>query len=154
FLLQGAEELHLEVEWQLPDLVEEESAAIGFFEEAAPIGMRIRECALPVTKKLAFEQILRDGAAVDGHEGVILASAPRVNGTSNELFAYAALALNQHRRLEVRNLGDRAKDVPHGWTLRDDRLELSLLLDLFLQGAILAPKSLALFRLAEREHDL
>ena len=37
-----AEELHLEVERELADFVEEERAAVGLLEEAAPVGVARR----------------------------------------------------------------------------------------------------------------
>ena len=52
-LLQHAQELHLQVERQLADLVEEERAAVGLLEEAAPVGDGVGERALLVAEELA-----------------------------------------------------------------------------------------------------
>ena len=85
---------------------------------------------------------------------MVPARAPCVDGPCDELLADAALALDEHRRLEVGDLRDRSEDLRHRGALREDRLELALLLDLLLQRAVLAPERLALLRLPEREHDL
>ena len=67
-LLQRAEELHLEVQRQLADLVEEERALVGRLELAGPRRDRAGEGALHVAEELALDQVLGDGAAVDGDE--------------------------------------------------------------------------------------
>src|SRR5262249_41536585 len=145
-----AQELHLEVQRELADLVEEERAAVRFFEEAAPIRVRVGERALLVAEELALEQVLRDRAAVDRHEGHVLARRTLMDRARDELLADAALALDEHRGLEVGDLRDGAEDLRHRGALREDGLELRLLLDLLLQRAVLAAKRLALLRLAQR----
>ncbi len=67
--LDGAEQLGLERERHLADLVEEERAAVGLLEDAAPVGDGAAEGAAHVPEELALDEVLRDGAAVDGHEG-------------------------------------------------------------------------------------
>ena len=67
-LLQRAEELHLEVERQLADLVEEERALVGDLELARARRDGAGERALHVAEELALDQVLRDGAAVDDDE--------------------------------------------------------------------------------------
>ena len=72
-LLEGAQELHLQVERQLADLVEEQRPAAGLLEEPAPICGGVGERALLVPEQLALEEVLGDGAAVDGDERRVLA---------------------------------------------------------------------------------
>ena len=67
-LLQGAQQLDLGFERQLADLVEEQRAAVGFLELAdAPVD-GAGERALLVAEQDALDQVLGDGAAVDGDE--------------------------------------------------------------------------------------
>src|SRR5262249_33600832 len=131
-----------------------EGSAVGLLEEPAAIDVRVGERAFLVAEQLALEEILGDRAAVDRHEWVILAAASGVHRAGDELLAHAALSLDQHRRLEVGDLGDGAEDLRHRRALREDRLELALLLDLLLQRPVLPAERLALLCLAERKDDL
>src|SRR5205814_822616 len=65
---EDAQELHLELERQLADLVEEQRAAVGGLEQADAVGRGIREGAFRVAEQLALEEVLGDRAAVDGDE--------------------------------------------------------------------------------------
>ena len=67
-LLERAQQLHLEVERQLADLVEEERALVGRLELAGPRRDGARERALHVAEELALDEVLGDGAAVDDDE--------------------------------------------------------------------------------------
>ena len=153
-VLQYAQELHLEREGQLAYFVEKQRAAVGFFEEPAPIAVGVGECALLVAEELALQEILGDGAAVDRHEVTGAPRAPPMQRARDELLARPALAGDEHRGLEVGDLGDGAEDVLHRLALRQNRLELMLFANLFAQRAVFASECLALFGLAQREHDL
>ncbi len=74
--LQGAEELGLSVERQFADLVEEERAAMRFGELAGLVGGGAGEGALLVAEEGGFDEVGRDGAAVDGDEGLAGAVDP------------------------------------------------------------------------------
>ena len=67
-LLQRAQQLHLQVERQLADLVEEERAAVGRLELAGPRRDGAGEGALHVPEELTLDEVLGDGAAVDDDE--------------------------------------------------------------------------------------
>ncbi len=67
-LLHRAQELHLHFERQVADLVEEQGAAIGVDEFAAVLFGGPRKGALLVAEEDALDQIVRDGATVDGDE--------------------------------------------------------------------------------------
>ena len=75
-LLEDAQQLDLERQRQLADLVEEERAAVGLDEEAAPRAVGAGEGALGVPEELALEQRLGNRAAVHRDEG--LAAARRL----------------------------------------------------------------------------
>ena len=72
-LLQRAEELHLEVQRELADLVEEERALVGDLELARARRDGARERALHVAEELALDEVLGDGAAVDDDERAVRA---------------------------------------------------------------------------------
>ena len=70
--LEEAEELGLEVEAELADLVEEEGAFAGGADEAGLVAVGAGEGAAAVAEELTLEQVARDGAAVEGDEGLLL----------------------------------------------------------------------------------
>src|SRR5213079_3657527 len=68
-LLEDAQELRLERERHVGDLVQEQRAACGGLELAdAPLD-RAREGAALVAEELTLEELVRDGRAVERHEG-------------------------------------------------------------------------------------
>src|SRR5262245_51916781 len=74
--LQNAQELRLRVERQVPDLVEEESPALGHLDEAGLVLVGARECAALEAEQLAFEERCWNRSAVVGAE--IAAPSTRV----------------------------------------------------------------------------
>ncbi len=70
-LLENAQELRLEVERELSQLVEEDGPAVRELEHALARRGRARERSLLVSEELALDQVLRDRAAVEDHEGAI-----------------------------------------------------------------------------------
>ena len=69
-LLDRAQQLHLRRRRQLTDLVEKQHAAVGFREFADMALGRAGEGAFLMTEQDRFHEIFRDGAAVDGDEGL------------------------------------------------------------------------------------
>ena len=65
---EEAEQLGLQIEAQLADFVEEEGAAAGGADEARVVAVGAGERAAAMAEELAFEQIARDGGAVEGDE--------------------------------------------------------------------------------------
>ncbi len=57
---------------------------------------RARVGALLVAEELVLEQGLRDGGAVDGHEGPLRAGRELVKGAAHQLLPGAALSGDQH----------------------------------------------------------
>jgi hypothetical protein len=66
----------------------------------------IRERAFLVAEQLAFDQCLGDGAAIDGNDVAPGAPAAAENLASDDLFAGAAFARNQHRVVEHHDAPD------------------------------------------------
>jgi hypothetical protein len=67
-LLQHAQQLGLQLGFELADLVEKQGSPIGQLEATAMVRHGAREGPLFVPEHLAFEERLRDGRAVDGDE--------------------------------------------------------------------------------------
>jgi hypothetical protein len=69
-LLDRTQELHLQVERQVADLVEEDRAAAGALEKPLLVVDRARERTTQMAEQLAFQEILGDGSAVHGQSAV------------------------------------------------------------------------------------
>src|SRR6202022_4521698 len=94
--LQYSQQFRLQRQWNIADLVEEEGTFVSQFETTNPLRYGSGEGASLVAKKLAFQQVQRNGSAIQFHEG---ASAPRadvVNRARNQLLAGACFALDQN----------------------------------------------------------
>src|SRR6185312_249656 len=89
---QEAQQLGLQPEIHLADLIEEERSAMRARRRAVAIADGAGEGALHMPEDLAFHQLLRNGAAIDGDERPLSARAQGVNGLGAELLAGAALA--------------------------------------------------------------
>src|SRR5215510_699253 len=94
-VVEETEELRLTGEWHLPDLVEEEGAAVRHLREAPARADGPREGATLVAEQLALEQALRDGGAVDLDEGPLAARPLDVEKSCHQLLAGAALPCDE-----------------------------------------------------------
>src|SRR5262249_39930211 len=123
-LLEDAEELGLEPEVELPDLVEEDGAALGLLEDAAVLPDGAGERALLVAEERRLDEVLRDRAAVEDDERLALAARGVVDPVGDELLAGAGLAGDHHRELRRRDLLQRREDLPHRRRASDHAVEL------------------------------
>ena len=153
-LLHHAQQLGLRLERNVADLVEEDAALVGEVEEPLLRIHRSGERALHVAEERRFQQVGRQVAGVHRHERAILPLRVRVNGAGDELFAGAALALNEDRRSARRRLNDQVEHAPHRRAAPDDVVEVAvLLLDVLPQRAVFVDQAAALERvLDDDEH--
>ncbi len=79
--VQNAQQLDLQFGVELTDLIQQDRAPVGQLEQPFFAALGAAEGALLISEKLAFEQVFRDGRAIDGHplpaRGVGNAGAPR-----------------------------------------------------------------------------
>ena len=80
----------------LADLVEEQRAAVGRFEQAALLLAGVGEGAALVAEQLALEQLLGQRRAGDVDERTVRAVAVEVNGLGGEVLAGSGFAGEQH----------------------------------------------------------
>jgi hypothetical protein len=113
-LLEGPEQLHLDRRRQVADLVEEQRPRARHLEEARLGLAGTREAPLLVAEELALEEPLWNGAAVDGHEGLVAAVPAGVDGPGHDLLAGAALPGDQHRGARLRHLLDELSNLADG----------------------------------------
>src|SRR6185295_2312693 len=92
---------------------EEDGAAAGQLEGALAGRRRAREGALLVAEELALDEVRRHGAAVDDHEGPLLAARGIVDRVGDEVLAGAGLALDEDRGLRGRDALEEPEDLAH-----------------------------------------
>src|SRR6202034_1750857 len=79
-LLQYSQQFDLHRRAHVPDLIEEQRAALGDFKAALAGGHGTCEGALFVAKQFGFQQFRRNGAAIDGNEWPLATWTEIVNG--------------------------------------------------------------------------
>src|SRR5690606_23643940 len=140
--LNRAQQLDLNAGGQIPDLVQEQRAGIGFHEFADVAFGCARECTLLVSEKDAFHQIVGNRTTIDGDEGLAAAPALTPNGARDQFLADARFAFDDDGDIGGSSLACEAQRLFHGRTSRDalaDRDVLARLrCALLLQGLNLA----------------
>ena len=104
--LQHPQQLDLQVDRHALDLVEEQRAAVGMLDLADPPLVGTGEGVRLVAEYLAVEQVLRQAAAVQRDEGMLVAPAVVVEAARHQLLAGAGLAEDQHVGRGVADVGD------------------------------------------------
>ena len=117
--LNRSQEFGLNSERHVGNFVKKERAAAGFFEIPAPRRVRAGKCAFFVAEKLAFHQVLRNRRAVDRNKWLIFAFRFFMNHASNEFFARAIFAMNQHVHRRFADQPRLFDNRFHGRTFRD-----------------------------------
>jgi hypothetical protein len=112
--LQRAQQLRLEVQRQLPDLVQEQRPAVGQLEAADLPRHRPGEGALLVSEEIALDEGRGDGRAVHLHQHRLLAAAARMEGAGDQLLSGAGLARQEHGGIGRGHLVDAPEDAPEG----------------------------------------
>ncbi len=123
-IFDNPQQLLLDGERGLGDLVEKKRAAIGELEAREPPPHRPGEGARLMTEELAVEQALGERGAVHLDEGLGPARREVVEAGSNELFAGAALADDQHRAVERRHQRNMGEHVAKGGGLAEKGREV------------------------------
>ena len=124
-VLQDVEELRLQTEGHLADFIEEQGAPVGELEPARLLLGGPREGPPFVAEQFRFEQLGRQGRAVDLQPGLRRPAREVVDCPRDHLFARTGLALNEHRGVRVRQLDHEAFDGPHLLAASKDLLVLT-----------------------------
>src|SRR5579859_611276 len=123
------------------NLVKENGALIGNFEEALLGSDGAGKSALHVAEKLRFEQIYRNRSSVDWHEGLVRARGGGMNGFGDELFTGAAFPADQHGGARGSDLGDQIEKRQHLFALADDVGEIEPLFERALKLDVFFPQA-------------
>src|SRR5262249_30213457 len=102
-VLEDAQQLRLHGEAHLPDLVEEEDAAVRLVEATGARRERAGEGALLVSEELRFEERIRERRAVERDERAGGARRALVDEARDDLLAGAGLAGDEDGRLGRRD---------------------------------------------------
>src|SRR5262249_16597445 len=121
---ERTKQLRLELERQLADLVEEQRASVRRFERAFALSIRARECAANMAEKLGFSEGRRDRAEIEDHDWAICARAALDELRRDELFARAALTMNQHVDVARRDALEDRVETLHRGALSNDAAEV------------------------------
>ena len=141
-VLEHAQQAHLHAGLGLADLVEEDRAAVGHFEEALLVLVGPGEGSPLVAEEFALEQRVRERPAVLGDEARFPPRSRVVDRSGDEVLAGSGLAGDQHRRIGLRHLLHHVEDALHRGARADDVLEGVLGLDLAAQVDVLGAESL------------
>ena len=132
-VLQDAKNLRLHVRPHRPDLVEEEGAAVGHFEQALLRRNRRSERALDVAEQRRFQQVRRHRARIHWNERLVPPRRIRMQRLRDQFLARPALALDEYGRPARRHLRHQVEQAQHGLALAHDVLEVVALLQRALQ---------------------
>ena len=89
---QDAEKFGLHGDGHVANFIEKKRAAFGLFEFAGVAAGRAGEGALFVAEQLGFDELGRDGSAIQSDESVFVARGFFVDGAGDEFFAGAGFA--------------------------------------------------------------
>ena len=131
--LEHPQQTHLHGRRNVADLVQEDGAAVGLLETAGLVGDGTGEGPLDVAEQFAFQQGLRQGRTVDLDERFAAAAAAGVQRLGHQLFAGAALAIDQHGAGYVGQGLDLGIDPLHRCAAADHSAEASAVAELPLQ---------------------
>ncbi len=97
FFLDHAQQLHLHVQRQVRDLVQEQRAALGRADQPFLVRDRTGEAAFLVPEKLALHQLRWNRTAIDRDEWPVAARPGFVNQARDQFLARARVAGDVHR---------------------------------------------------------
>ena len=118
--LEHAQNLRLRGQRHVPDLVQKNGAVIALLEFADALRRRARKGPFLVAEQFAFQQILRDGRAVDRQKSLRMALAVMIYGPRHQLLARAAFPRDQRRRVASGQLPDDLENRLHSFAPPDD----------------------------------
>ncbi len=118
-LLQEAQQACLAFDRHIADLVEKQRAAVRRFDPARAPLVRAGERAAFIAEQFRLQQVMRNRAAVDRDERPLAAAGALVNRERRQLLAGARLARDEHARVGLRDLADRAEQLLHRLAVAD-----------------------------------
>ena len=93
---------------------------IALLEFADALHRRAGECAALVTEEFAFEQLFRNGGAIDREKRLLISIAVMINGAGNKLLARAAFTGDERGRIACGDLADKLENLLHRFAAADN----------------------------------
>ena len=121
--MKKPQQLHLQSQRHLPDLVQEQRAAVGILDLPLHLPMGARKRALLVTEQLTLQQVFRNRSAIDGNEWAVLAGRAAMDGARNEFLAGAAVSHDQDGDIGIRHAPDHFENAMHRRAHADDLIK-------------------------------
>ncbi|HVH41971.1 MAG TPA: hypothetical protein VM925_06490 [Labilithrix sp.] len=103
----------MHLERKLTDLVEEQRPAVCLDERSVALAVGAGERAALVSEELALDQIWRDRATVEGDERTARTMRARMDRVDEDVFANAALALDEDAHVGPRRALEQREEVTH-----------------------------------------
>jgi hypothetical protein len=113
------EELNLHAFIEFSEFIEEQCASIGDFEESSSVCICAGECAAAVSEEFAFDEVFRDGAAVDGDEGFISSFALFVDSSGDHFLAGTGFSEDKDSGVSGCDAVDESSNAEHGCGIAD-----------------------------------
>src|SRR4030095_1327582 len=132
-LLQDAQELRLQLQWDIAHFIEKKRAAMGQLEAANALRYSAGKSAFLMAKELALKQSGGNRRAIDFYQGPLAAPAEIVNGARDQFLARAGFALDENRRISRCHRGDLLENLLQTRAFADDFLEVVFGADFILQ---------------------
>src|SRR5690606_10368365 len=108
---------------------QEQRARVGAFEVPLVLPVGAGKAAALVAEQFAFDQVRRNGAAIDRNERLVAAAAELMDGVRGQLFASAAFAYEQRRDVGGGNTRQLRVQVFHAFGLPEQLAEAAGLLE-------------------------
>ena len=122
-MLNHPEQLCLQLQRQLPDLVQAKGGTMGDFEPADLPGIGPGKCPLLTAEQFALNQIARQGGTVDRDQWPFLTGTHVVDGGSDQLFSRAGLPEDENRCVRGSNLFRPIENILETIALPDNIVE-------------------------------
>ena len=143
--LDEAEKFDLNRLAEVADFIKEERSAVCGFGASAAGADRSGECALFVSEKLALDEVVGEGGAVDADEGLVAPFALLLDCAGNEFFSGSGSAADEDGCIAGGDLGDLSVDCAHGAAGSDDADGAHIAAELFTQTQVFRLEFFALF---------
>ena len=109
-ILQKAQELHLRRSTQGVDLVQKKGPSFRLGQQPLRWGRSICIGSLGMPEEFVFDEVIRQGTAVDRHKRLCMTGTLIMDGAGDDLLAGTGLAGDQHRQIGARRTGNLFND--------------------------------------------
>ena len=107
------QELRLELCAHFADFIEKNGSRVGLFKLSDLIIKRTRKGTALVAKQFGFEQLMRQGRAIDFDEWPVLASAMAMDEVRHDFLTDAGFSKDQNRNIRAGNPANDARHAQH-----------------------------------------